>query len=68
MSKYEYYKGKYPLIKSSDSVATFLVPKEFGWSSFIALTLLLNVFGLIGYLIYHGSQPDYHEETVPKRE
>lgn len=42
------------IIKSeTKTYVTMKAPKKFGWMPFILLTLILNIWGLMGYLIYY---------------
>ncbi len=43
----------YMLVSSNKYQTVFRSPKKFNWTAFILLTLFLNIFGLIGYLIYY---------------
>ena len=67
MSKIEKYKTKgYDIIKETKTYATFRVPKRFNWTAFIFLCIVLNIFGLMGYIIYYSIRPVMKEETVWK--
>jgi len=65
--KIKEYKGKNcPIIKQTKSYIVFRVRKKFNWWLFIMWLVLLNVFGVAGYITYYVTQPDWKEKTIWK--
>lgn len=67
MANYDKFKKKYHLKKETEKYATFEIPKKFNWTAFLVLSLVFNIFGLIGYLIYYNTRPDISEKTIWKK-
>lgn len=51
----------YEKIKENKSSVTFRVTKKFNWGMFILVTLVCNVFGLVGYLFYYSVKKDWED-------
>ena len=54
------------LIESGELVE-IAIHKKFRWGIFIILSLIFNIFGLVGYLIYYNCKPDYEKQLVKRK-
>ena len=65
--KIEKLKNKgWEVLESTDKYYTIRRPKRFNWTSFIVLSLILNVFGFFGYIIYYNCKSDWQTKLVKK--
>ena len=58
--------SKWLLKKEYEHYNVMIRPKTFNWFSLIGLTIFLNIFGLIGYLIYYSCRKPFDEKMVNK--
>ncbi len=57
----------YPIVRETDHYIVFEVPWKWNWGAFILLMIAFNIFGVIGYLIYAGSNNNkWIEKTFRK--
>ena len=56
----------YTLVSTNNYQAILKMPKKFNWGVFILLTLFLNIFGLIGYIIYYNVKKGGKEVILNK--
>ncbi len=50
----ELVKQRYTISSQNKYQTVLHAPKKFNWAAFIALTLIFNIFGLVGYLIFYS--------------
>ena len=59
-----YEKKGWEVVSKTKLYTTLRRPKRFNWTAYIVLSLILNIFGLIGYPIYYGMRPQFEERVV----
>ena len=58
----------YLIVSENEFQTVLTAPKKWNWTAFIALSLVLNIFGLIGYPIYYSMKKSGKQVIINKIE
>jgi len=62
MNKHE--KHGWEVVSKTKMYTTLRRPKRFNWTAFVFLSVVFNIFGLIGYCIHYAGKSQFEEKVV----